>query len=126
MYQLGINRTFSARHFLIGGDWGAENLEHAHQYRLECMIESPHLNQHGYLVDILQVHASLDKVLEAFIDRTLNECTEFEGLNPSLENFARIIAVKLKFEFDADAVSTLTIKLWEDEDAWASYHQCDL
>ena len=32
MYTLGIKRDFIARHFLIGGDWGAENLPNSHHY----------------------------------------------------------------------------------------------
>ena len=26
MYSLALLRTFTARHFLVGGDWGPENI----------------------------------------------------------------------------------------------------
>ena len=35
-----LRRDFSARHYLIGGDWGAENIEHAHRYRMELVLEA--------------------------------------------------------------------------------------
>jgi 6-pyruvoyltetrahydropterin/6-carboxytetrahydropterin synthase len=30
MYTVTITRDFVAQHFLIGGDWGAENQWHSH------------------------------------------------------------------------------------------------
>ena len=55
MYSLGMRREFRARHSLIGGDWGAENSEHAHRYRMELVLEALNLDRHGYLVDIVEV-----------------------------------------------------------------------
>ena len=54
MYTLGIKRNFIARHFLIGGDWGAENLPNSHHYVLELQLAGKELDQHGYLVDIVR------------------------------------------------------------------------
>src|SRR5918993_508802 len=53
MYTLGIKRNFIARHFLVGGDWGAENLPNSHHYVLELQLTGKELDQHGYLVDIV-------------------------------------------------------------------------
>ena len=91
MYNLCLQRDFHARHFLIGGDWGAENEEHGHPYRLEWTLEGETLDEHGYLVDLIQVEGHLDFALGRYRDQTLNEIPEFAGLNPSLENFARIL-----------------------------------
>ena len=40
MYRVAVTRDFIANHFLIGGDWGAENEPHAHHYVVEVSIES--------------------------------------------------------------------------------------
>jgi 6-pyruvoyltetrahydropterin/6-carboxytetrahydropterin synthase len=32
MYTVAVRRDFIAQHYLIGGDWGAENELHAHHY----------------------------------------------------------------------------------------------
>ena len=60
MYTLGVRRDFIARHFLIGGDWGSENFPNSHHYILELQLEGRELDQHGYLVDILDVEKHLD------------------------------------------------------------------
>ncbi|HBC57445.1 MAG TPA: 6-pyruvoyl tetrahydropterin synthase [Gammaproteobacteria bacterium] len=121
MYQLGLNRNFSARHYLIGGDWGAENHEHAHQYRLECILKSNILDQHGYLIDIVELNRALDQILLDYADKTLNSCSAFKDLNPSLENFARILNHALRGQLCTDSLTSIEIILWEDEEAWASY-----
>jgi 6-pyruvoyltetrahydropterin/6-carboxytetrahydropterin synthase len=50
MYTLSVRREFRAEHFLIGGDWGAENQPHVHAYRLEVELEGERLDAHGYLL----------------------------------------------------------------------------
>ncbi|MCA9920624.1 MAG: 6-carboxytetrahydropterin synthase, partial [Anaerolineales bacterium] len=54
-------------------------------------------------------------------DKTLNDLPEFAGLNPSIEHFARILATQLAERIQASTLSDLTVKLWENEIAWASY-----
>ncbi|RQW02823.1 MAG: 6-carboxytetrahydropterin synthase, partial [Calditrichaeota bacterium] len=39
MYTVTVIRDFISRHFLIGGDWGAENDLHSHHYKIELMLE---------------------------------------------------------------------------------------
>jgi 6-pyruvoyltetrahydropterin/6-carboxytetrahydropterin synthase len=54
---------------------------------------------------------------------TLNDLPEFAGLNPSIENFARIICQSMAAEIKASNLSAITVLLWENEIAWASYRQ---
>ena len=53
MYTVSVRRDLIARHYLIGGDWGAENDPHSHPYVIEVRLEAAELDQHGYLVDIV-------------------------------------------------------------------------
>lgn len=121
MYELGIKRNFIARHFLIGGDWGPENLPNSHHYVLELRLEGKELDQHGYLVDIVDVEKHLDEVVNYYKDQMLNEKPEFAGLNPSIENFARILASSLSERIKAENISEIKVVLWENESAWAAY-----
>ena len=42
MYSVAVKREFVAQHFLIGGDWGAENDWHSHHYQVEeCNCRAP-------------------------------------------------------------------------------------
>jgi 6-pyruvoyltetrahydropterin/6-carboxytetrahydropterin synthase len=121
MYTLSLKRDFIARHFLIGGDWGTENLPHAHHYVLELRLSGASLDEHGYLVDLVAVEVHLGELIARYRDAMLNDLAEFEGLNPSLEHFARILATSLSERVRARNMNSIGVLLWENEDAWASY-----
>jgi len=123
MYTLAVQRDFVAQHFLIGGDWGAENQWHSHHYRLEVLLEGTQLDRHGYLVDIVDVEQNLEKIVAHYRDKTLNELPEFAGLNPSIEHFTRLVCQTLVSNIKANTLSTITVKIWENNIAWASYRQ---
>lgn len=121
MYTLAVRRNFIARHFLIGGDWGAENHPNSHLYVLELQLKGVELNHHGYLCDIVDVEKHLDNAITYYKEQMLNDKPEFAGLNPSLEHFARILTVSLNEHIDAPNVTELIVVLWENDIAWASY-----
>lgn len=121
MYTLGVRREFIARHFLIGGDWGPENFPNSHQYTLELVLEGSDLDQHGYLVDIVNVEKHLDDIVGYYKEQMLNEKPEFAGLNPSIEHFARILATTLNERIKATNITRLKVVLWEHANAWAAY-----
>jgi 6-pyruvoyltetrahydropterin/6-carboxytetrahydropterin synthase len=115
-----VTRDFVAQHFLIGGDWGAENFKHSHAYRIEVRITGPALDQHGYLVDIVELDRALTEIISRFRDHTLNDLAPFAGVNPSLERFAKVLHGELKSRLTAQNLS-LDVKLWENERDWAAY-----
>ncbi len=121
MYTLAVRRDFIARHFLIGGDWGPENFPNSHHYILELQLEGNELDQHGYLVDIMDVEKHLDEIVTCYKEQMLNDKPEFAGLNPSIEHFARILATSLNGRIKAKNIVALKVVLWEHESAWASY-----
>ena len=121
MYTLGVRREFIARHFLIGGDWGPENFPNSHHYILELQLKGSDLDQHGYLVDIVDVEKHLDEIVDYYKEQMLNEKPEFAGINPSIEHFARILATTLSEKIKAENIVALKVALWEHENAWAAY-----
>jgi len=123
MYSLAIQREFVARHFLTGGDWGPENLPHAHQYRIEVEVSGPRLDTHGYLIDIVDLETRLKKVVAFYQDKLINDLPQFAGLNPSIEHFARIISTDIRLEGPMPHLAALTVRVWENNQAWASYSE---
>ena len=121
MYTLGVRREFIARHYLVGGDWGPENIEHAHRYRLELVLEAKALDRHGFLVDIVAVEQHLDQVVADFRDKTLNDLAAFAGLNPSIERLATILHERFRERLAHLGLDGLAVTIWEDEIAWTSY-----
>jgi 6-pyruvoyltetrahydropterin/6-carboxytetrahydropterin synthase len=123
MYTVAVERSFVARHFLVGGDWGPENLLHSHPYKVEVQLQGAALDGHGYLVDIVDIEFHLDEIVAYFRDRTLNELPEFAGLNPSIEHFSRIFCRMLRQRLSAANLQTLNVKIWETHIAWAAYRE---
>jgi len=121
MYTVAVKRDFIAQHYLVGGDWGVENNLHSHHYQLELQLGGDVLDQHGYLVDIVDVEKGLESLVAHYRDQTLNNLAEFAGFNPSIEHFARILCQALAARVTALNVNHLTVRLWENDLAWASY-----
>ncbi len=122
MYTLTVQRDFVAQHYLIGGDWGPENDLHSHHYRIDLELQGDTLDQHGYLVDIVDVENHLNTLVASYRDRTLNDLPTFAGLNPSIEHFSRIFCMAMVDHLQASTLTGLKVVIWENEIARASYH----
>jgi len=120
-YTVAVQRTFVAQHYLVGGDWGAENQKHSHHYTLEVQLDGDRLDRHGYLVDIVDIERHLNALVDEYRDQTLNDRPEFAGLNPSIEHFSRLTAEQLASRISAGTLTALVVKIWENEIAWAAY-----
>ena len=123
MYALTVSRDFTAHHYLFGGDWGAENRSHPHDYKVEVELQGKELDEHGYLVDIVRVDLVTDRLVERFRDRLLNDLPEFKGLNPSIERFARIFLGAFLTALGRHSLSGLRVTVWENRVARASYEE---
>ena len=121
MYRLGVSRSFEARHYLVGGDWGDENVEHSHRYRLELILEADKLDHHGFLVDIVEVERHLDEVVAEFRGKTLNTLDCLNNRNPSIEEFATVLHGLFTRRLAPFRLETITVTLGEDDIAWTSY-----
>jgi len=79
-------------------------------------------------VDIVHLNALVDEMVARYRDKVLNEQPEFAGLNPSIEHFSRILALRLADGLHAPNICAVTAKVWENEIAWTSYRHelpCD-
>jgi 6-pyruvoyltetrahydropterin/6-carboxytetrahydropterin synthase len=121
MYRLCLHRGFTARHRLVGGDWGAECSPHPHSYRIEWELRAEELDRHGYLVDLLEVERSLGVVVERYSGAMLNDLPEFADANPSLERFVKILWDRLAASLPPGVRAS--VRLWESDTAWAGYEQ---
>jgi 6-pyruvoyltetrahydropterin/6-carboxytetrahydropterin synthase len=121
MYRLLVTRTFVAQHFLTVPNAGPENEWHSHVFTVEVELEAKQLNEYGYLVDIDEVKAAMERLIRRFRDMTMNDLPEFSGLNPSIEHFARIFCEGLRTGIQTDHLDAVTVRMWEDALARASY-----
>ncbi|WP_251328956.1 6-pyruvoyl trahydropterin synthase family protein [Haloplanus pelagicus] len=123
MYRLSVSRDFVAQHFLTVPDPGPEGEVHSHHFEVAVRFAGPDLNEHGYLVDIDAVDAALDRLEARYRDALLNDLPEFEGANPSVERFARVFGDRFVEAVPTEGPTRLTVRMWEDEDAWASHER---
>lgn len=124
-FTVGVLQDFVAQHFLVGGDFGAEGKLHSHHYRVEVTVTGDELGENGFLVDIVRLKDELAALVDRYRDRTLNELPELAGLNPGVETVSRAMAQSLATRFQGEGLKSLTVKLWENESAWAS-HRVDI
>ena len=123
MYKLAVKKDFIAQHYLVGGDWGPENQKHSHHYWIEIQLGGKDLDAHGFVVDIVEVNAGLEKLISYYRDKTLNDLPEFKDLNPSIENLARISYQALYQTIHGKGISDLSVKVWEDEIASVTFKE---
>lgn len=115
---------FNAAHRLNNPAWSTEKNKqvfgkcnndnfHGHNYQLEVHLEGPIDPETGYVMDMKILSDVIkDEIIERFDHRNLNlDCPEFEGVNPSAENIARICWELLRDKIDASL--QLTLRLWE-------------
>jgi 6-pyruvoyltetrahydropterin/6-carboxytetrahydropterin synthase len=65
----------------------------------------------------------LDRLVNFYRDKTLNELPEFKDLNPSIEHFARILCQNLAAHIPTDQLDALSVKIWENDMAWAEFRK---
>jgi len=121
MYEVGLRRELVSFHYMIGGDFGEENDLHPHRYRVEVVLTGNGLDGYGFLTDIDQLQAAMDRIAAHFENSTLNDLPEFAGANPSLERFCRVWCHELWQALDAPALERITVRIWESEEAFAGY-----
>jgi len=118
--------TFNAAHRLFVPEWSDEkNFQvfgkcsnpnyHGHNYILETWIEGEIDPITGYVYDLGELKKIIhSKITDRFDHRNLNlDCQEFNGINPTAENIAKVIWEILRKELDLKF--KISVKLWETE-----------
>lgn len=121
-YELTVTREFIAQHFLTVPDpEPPEGEVHSHHFTVELHFAGSELGEYGYLVNIIEVREILDDLEERYRDTLLNDLPEFEGLNPSVEHFARLFGDRVADRLSDENPEFLEVRIWEDDEAWAGH-----
>jgi len=121
VYSTTVLTDFVAQHYLTVPDPGPEGTPHSHHYEVELTVRGQELNEYDYLVDIDDAERVLTELSERYRDELLNDCPEFEGYNPSVERFARVIFERATDGITDDTVDEVAVTVWEDNEAAATY-----
>ena len=118
MFELTIEDTFHAAHALRGYEGPCENL-HGHTFKVQVFAQGNKLNSLGLMIDFKELKAKLSEIIGEFDHKLLNDIRPFDKENPSSENLAKEIYLRLKGK--APAISKITV--WESPTSSASYYE---
>jgi 6-pyruvoyltetrahydropterin/6-carboxytetrahydropterin synthase len=134
VFKTAITRKmhFNAAHRLYNKEWSDENNEdvfgkcnnpyyHGHNYELEIKVIGEINPLTGFVVDVKELKRIVnEKVIDQFDHKNLNvEVPDFQSLNPTVENIAKIIYDKILPELSEEL--ELKITLYETPRNYAEY-----
>lgn len=140
MVRLSQRFEFSAAHRLHSATLSeAENWEvfgrcnnpngHGHNYELEVIVMGPPDEKTGMVMPVAELQRIVkERVIEVFDHKHLNlDCAEFReagGMNPTVENIARVLYGRLKGAFSEAAkggVKLSGVRVWETPKTMCEY-----
>jgi 6-pyruvoyltetrahydropterin/6-carboxytetrahydropterin synthase len=119
MFEISVEGSFAAAHYLNGYQGQCENL-HGHNYRVEIALRMEALNAIGLGVDFTDAKRWLKQVLDPLDHKLLNELPAFATQNPSAETIAKHIFEAYKLLIPA-TVTLAKVTVWETEKNKVSY-----
>jgi len=120
MYQVSIQTSFAAAHFLRNYKGKCENL-HGHNWKVEVTVSKKSLDTTGMAIDFSLLKQKTNNIVEKFDHTHLNELPFFEETNPSSENIAAYIFNLLEKELKGTTVTPVSVSVWESENSRATY-----
>ena len=122
-WQLTVRDHFSAAHALRHYQGKCESL-HGHNFGVEICVRGEKLSEPvQYLIDFSVLKKELKGALSLVDHSCLNELAEFEELNPSSENLARLIFQRLRPNMEKHGVTLVSVSVSESEKQAATYFE---
>ena len=123
MYEISVRAAFEAAHF-IDGYCGKCSRLHGHNWIVEAVVRGETLDELGMLIDFKILKAELNKILDDFDHRFLNELETFTTENPTAENLARKIFQRLSTsEIFCGSVKLHAVKVYETPNSCVTYYE---
>jgi 6-pyruvoyltetrahydropterin/6-carboxytetrahydropterin synthase len=122
MYEVNVKTGFSAAHQLRLYDGKYENL-HGHNWSAQVTVEADELDAMGVGIDFVKLKQMVGEILGMLDYQNINEIPPFDELNPSAENIARWLFLKLKDQVDSQTTRVKRVEICEMEGCGASYFE---
>jgi 6-pyruvoyltetrahydropterin/6-carboxytetrahydropterin synthase len=119
-FEVGVVGQFSARHHLVG-DFGPASEPHEHTYRVEAEVVGAVLRPDGTLFDITLLQTAVAAVVDDLNGQDLNEFVVLAAPNPTAEVVARFFFDCLAAVLGGEGLGHLRTRVWESNEAYASY-----
>jgi len=122
MYEVNVKTGFSAAHQLRLYDGKYENL-HGHNWSAQVTVEADELDAMGVGIDFVKLKQMVEEILSKLDYQNINEIPPFDELNPSAENIARWLFLKLKEQVSSEVTRVKRVEICEMEGCGASYFE---
>ena len=122
MYDVTVKTGFAAAHQLRLYDGKYENL-HGHNWTAQVTVEADELDPIGVGIDFVKLKAMVEKNLSELDYHNINEVPPFDEQNPSAENIARWLFLKLKVEVNTNSTRIKRVEIFEMEGCGSSYFE---
>lgn len=122
MYKLKVKSEFSAAHNLREYRGKCEAL-HGHNWKVEVALAAGKTGSNGMVLDFQVIKKELRDILGEFDHAYLNELPHFKKHNPTSENLARYIYVRLKSKIEAASCKLQEVTVWESDNCSAAYSE---
>jgi 6-pyruvoyltetrahydropterin/6-carboxytetrahydropterin synthase len=125
MYEVTVEETFAAGHFLRNYKGKCEH-PHGHNYRVRVTLAGQELDKAGLLLDFKDLKQVMKHVIEYLDHRMMNDLEPFTTLNPSAENLAKYFFDQTNERLKQHTNGRVAIKrvtVWETDTSIASYYE---
>ena len=119
-FEVGASRPLRALHRL---PWGTaeERRPHAHDYRIDVVVERDGLDERGVVCDLDVLGEALDGVLGRLRERDLDEVLAPDNRGVTVELLARWLHGELAQAVRDAGGEALAVRVWEAPDAFGGY-----
>lgn len=122
MYEVSVDESFAAGHYLRGYKGKCEN-QHGHNYRVRITLAGKEVDATGLLYDFVHLKQVIQGVIRTLDHKNLNDFAPFDTLNPSAENIARYIydETSRQMHTSSTGAAVASITVWETDTSAATF-----
>ncbi len=121
MYELSIQRIFSAAHAIM--IQGHSEPLHGHDWQVTAVITGAILDEDGLLIDFHDLEDSLERIIAPFQNANLNDVPPFkDSTNPTAECVAEHIGRSLAAAINSERVHVSQVRVTEAPGCVASFY----
>jgi 6-pyruvoyltetrahydropterin/6-carboxytetrahydropterin synthase len=120
VYEVGASVAVRALHVMPGVE-GPEGELHAHDYRIEVVVEREQLDERGMVCDLDVLDSALHAAADRVRDRNLEVIRPPEVEAVTVEVFARWAHTELAAALSSSGAEVLTVRVWETSTAFGGY-----
>ncbi|HEX8100130.1 MAG TPA: 6-carboxytetrahydropterin synthase [Actinomycetota bacterium] len=119
-FEVGVVAVFEAFHLMPGAS-GPEGQLHQHRYRMEVTADRPGLDEHGMVVDLEVFHPAVRSLVADLEGKDLSFIKPEDAEAVTVEVLSKWAHGALAPMARGQGAETLSVRVWESEDAFGGY-----